>query len=350
MHGGDVASMDIVRGETPISVRAALIEAPRENDQYVQTIYGAVSVDGALRRTLLTIPRAARGRVPAMLIVGGIGCYSIDDAAASNDPYMRLAFDLGRRGIAVMRVEKSGVGDSQGPACATVDFETELAGYNAAFAALRRDPRIDPARTFVFGHSIGAAGAPLLAAGHPNAGVIVAQGFGRPWVEYEMINTRRQLELSGNAPADVDAAMMVKAQCLHRLLVMSEPPEQVIADAPDCANLQVFPASQAYMHHLTTLNMAEIWAGLTSPALLIYGTSDFVTDEADHRRLTEIVNANHPGAATLIVLPGMDHYLAATESMASSLARVAAGNSLADYDPRFSATVADWICARARCG
>ena len=79
-------------------------------------------------------------------VKGGIGCTSIDVATDPQDPYLRLAHDLGRRGVVVMRLEKSGVGDSQGPSCATTDFAAETRSDVAAFDALRQDPDVDPWR------------------------------------------------------------------------------------------------------------------------------------------------------------------------------------------------------------
>ncbi|HEY6236707.1 MAG TPA: hypothetical protein VIW69_16530 [Candidatus Elarobacter sp.] len=58
--------------------------------------------------------------------------------------------------------------------------------------------------------------------------------------------------------------------------------------------------------------------------LAIYGDADFVTDEADHRRIADIVNGVHPGNAKLDVIPGIDRYLV-------------------------SAAVATWLCERERC-
>ncbi|MBY0566209.1 MAG: alpha/beta fold hydrolase [Hyphomonadaceae bacterium] len=347
---GRATPFAIVRDGAPTALDVTLIEAPRENVAGLQTSYGAVEVAGALRRTLVTAPAGrANLRRPAVLIVQGIGCYSIDDSTPVSMMYARLAHDLARAGIVVMRVDKSGMGDSQGPACNTVDFDMELAGYAAALQALRADRRVDPDQIFVFGHSIGAIGAPRLAAAQPVAGVIAAQGAGVTWMEYSLINIRRQLELGGASPAEVDAALIVTASCSNRILLNGEPVQQVIAQTPDCANLVPMPMSQAYMRQLTDINMAGIWGAFRAPTLLIYGESDYVTNRADHERLAAIVNAGNPGAAEVVLLPGVDHYLAEAETQAASMQRLASGNQFGTYAPQFSAAVSSWICARASC-
>ena len=345
---GRAIPLTITRGGSAQTLNVTLTLAPMENDPQIETIYGAVTVDNSLRRTLLTVPRGARGRHPAMLIVGGIGCYSVDNTDP-RDPYRRLAYDLGRHGIVVMRLEKSGIGDSQGAPCSTVDFHAETRSYEAATAALRDDPHVDPARVFLFGHSIGTIEAPDIAARQSVAGIIAAQGFGRTWVEYEMINTRRQLELVGNTPTDVDAAMRLKAACMNRALIQSEPMEHILAETPDCRDVVLLPASQAYMHQLTEINVAQVWTAFNAPALVIYGTSDFITDEPDHRRLVDLVNGARPGNAQLVLLPGMDHFLAHAATQAESFQREHSGNAFGEYYADFSTTTGGWICARARC-
>src|SRR5262249_15084774 len=144
-----------------------------------------------------------------------------------------------------------------------------------------------------------------------------AQGLGRTWIEYELINTRRQIELGGTSAGDTDAAMIAKAECLSRALLAQEPVQQLFEARPECRDLVSLPASQAYMAQLTQRNVGADWSNLSAPALIIYGNSDFVSDEADHRRLADIVNAAHPGNATLAIIEDMDHYLVRTDSQAS---------------------------------
>jgi alpha-beta hydrolase superfamily lysophospholipase len=68
------------------------------------------------------------------------------------------------------------------------------------------------------------------------------------------------------------------------------------------------------MQEVAAINIAELWTHVGVPVLGIYGTGDFVTAEDDHRRIVAIVNANHPGTATLHTIDGMDHHLGAAGS------------------------------------
>ena len=54
-----------------------------------------------------------------------------------------------------MRVEKSSMGDSEGPPCSNVDMEAERRGYVAGLKALKDYPFVDPNNIFLMGISIG---------------------------------------------------------------------------------------------------------------------------------------------------------------------------------------------------
>jgi pimeloyl-ACP methyl ester carboxylesterase len=345
---GRSVTLGVLRAGAPSTLTVVLAEAAKEQDPLVDTRYDAVRVDGSLRRTLVTLPHGVKGKHPAVLFAGGIGCYSVDVATNPQDAYLRLAHDLSRRGFVTLRLEKSGIGDSAGPPCATVDYLAEAASYTVAFDALAHDPAVDANRIYVFGHSIGTIVAPRLALERRTAGIIAADGVARGWIEYELINTRRQLELGGDTPADVDRAMLGKLRCIDRLLLQKQDEATIEHDEPDCAQHNIYPAPAAYFQELATLDMAEPWTRIAVPVLAIYGSGDFITDEADHRRLVAIVNGVHPGTARLEVIPGMDHYLTPAGSQRASYDRVAARGP-APYDERFSATITAWLCEREHC-
>jgi hypothetical protein len=342
------ATLAIDRGGTPMTITAMLKAPPDEHDPGIDTVYGALSFQGTLRRTLVTLPHGSAGRHPAALLIGGIGCFSVDVAGNPNDPYMNLTHDLTRKGFVTMRLEKSGVGDSQGPPCESVDFVTESASYEAALQALAANPAVDPLKIYLIGHSIGTIIAPRLAERHPVAGLIVADGVGRDWYEYELLNSRGQWALSGLGPGEVDAMMLRTERCKYRILIARESEAQILAEEPDCKGAIAYPVTAAYMQQVAVLNIAELWTKLAVPVLIIYGTGDFITLEEDHRRIFAIVSAAHPGNATLRLIDGMDHYLTPAGSQQASYDRVNAGKP-APYDRRFSETISAWLCTRERC-
>ena len=87
-----------------------------------------------------------------------------------------LVHAIGSQGFVTMRVEKSGVGDSQGPPCDSIGFEEELAGYQAGLKFLRAHPSVDTQRVFLIGISLGGLFAPLLSRGNESGRVSSVYG------------------------------------------------------------------------------------------------------------------------------------------------------------------------------
>jgi pimeloyl-ACP methyl ester carboxylesterase len=110
----------------------------------------------------LTVPPTP-GRHPVVLLITGTGRQDRDETIDGHKPFAILADALTRRGIAVLRVDDRGEGQSQGPfgGATTQDFVGDVA---AGVAWLRSQPEIDPDRIGLLGHSEGGLIAPLVAA------------------------------------------------------------------------------------------------------------------------------------------------------------------------------------------
>jgi len=342
-------SLSILRTDKPERLMVHLIPVPMESDPKVETVYSAIEVAGSLRRTLITRPKAAMGRLPAVLLIGGIGCYSIDNPSDLNDPYRFLSHDLSRAGLIVMRIEKSGIGDSQGSPCFNTDFHSESEMYDAGLSALFTTPQVDPSRVFLFGHSIGTLIAPRLATKNSVAGVIVAEAVGINWFEYELANRRRQSVIGGDSPTQADELLRSKEVCMHRLLVERQSEASIESSMPDCKKRNSYPVDAPYMQQVAALNVAEPWAMLDVPVLAVYGTADFVTAEAEHQRIVDIVNATHPNAATLTLIQGMDHHLEIMGTPAQAYVQRVIQHKDGPYANDLSVEIIKWLCMHPTC-
>jgi alpha-beta hydrolase superfamily lysophospholipase len=348
LKAGERVSVDVMRSGAQLRLSLVPAQAQNENDPGVVTQYREIQVDDSLRRTLVTVPPGLSSPAPGVLLIGGIGCYSVDVATNPQDAYMHLTHDLTRAGFVTMRVEKSGVGDSQGPPCRNVDFDAEMRGYASALAALAHDPRVNPARIYLIGHSIGTVIAPILAlAGHV-AGLIVVEAVGRDWPEYEIRNLRRDLTLDGDAAPATDRALIEKAQCMQRLLFQYESEEAIERNMPSCrVHNGIYPAPAAYMQQVAHRNIIEPWAKLDLPVLAVYGTSDFETELADHQRIVDVANGAHAGSATLVVITGMSHDLGHAATQKDALRDDNRG-IIEQYDTEVSAAILAWLRSQNR--
>ena len=133
---------------------------------------------------LLTLPDDTAKPVPAVVFVHGSGASNMDEKVGKLTPFKDLAHGLARHGIASVRYDKRTkahgfkllMDKSQD---VTVKIET-IDDAILATQLLKKDPRIDPERVFIIGHSMGGMLAPRIdAEGGNYAGLIIMAGSPR---------------------------------------------------------------------------------------------------------------------------------------------------------------------------
>ncbi|MGD9571919.1 MAG: alpha/beta hydrolase family protein [Thermoleophilia bacterium] len=136
---------------------------------------GGVTLAGTL-----TLPAGA-GPHPAAVLVSGFGPSRRDGSfEGTGGPYADLAAALARRGVAVLRYDKRGLGESGGPALSWLDARPLVRDAVAAVRALIGTPGVDRARVALIGHS---QGGDLALAAAPSTGatrVVTLSAPGRP--------------------------------------------------------------------------------------------------------------------------------------------------------------------------
>jgi pimeloyl-ACP methyl ester carboxylesterase len=109
----------------------------------------------------LTLPRGP-GPFPAAILLSGSGPQDRDESIVGHRPFLVLADHLTRKGIAVLRFDKRGIGKSSGD-YANATTEGFAADAEATLSYLKTRKEIDPKRTGFIGHSEGGLIAPLVA-------------------------------------------------------------------------------------------------------------------------------------------------------------------------------------------
>src|SRR5437016_3918575 len=113
-------------------------KTPRESYPNVDVIYDSVtSPDGKRLRTIITKPHDSTRKLPVIFVAGWLSCDSIEAPPDTKDATGLVFRGLAQLpGFCLFRIDKQGVGDSEG-VCAENDFASELAGLRAAFRALK---------------------------------------------------------------------------------------------------------------------------------------------------------------------------------------------------------------------
>jgi len=337
------------RAGKPLAKRGTLRARPLERTAAWETIAAEVTVAERRRRVLITRP-LRDGPHPMLLVIGGIGPYTMDGPMATI-PYAPIFRRFADAGWVTVRVDKPGQGDSEGGDISELVFDDELAGYREALTLMLRAPYVDTSRVVVFGHSMGGSHSAVLANEFPQIkGVAASATIGSTFIEYWFATLRRQLALSKVPAGEGDRIIRAMSQLMPLVMEGGQAPRDVVRTRPDLAeaSLIAFGAdgnalsgmSVPFWRQLNAHAMGRYWSRTNAKVLALAGESDFVATREDLVRIAEIVNAAHPGNGRFVLLPATDHFLQRRATYAESFA--AMGKAPGEFNHAIVDTLVAW--------
>ncbi|MGZ8378902.1 MAG: alpha/beta hydrolase family protein [Gemmatirosa sp.] len=274
----------------------------------------------------LTRPVGVAARVPVVVTISGSGPQDRDGQIVGIPdyrPFRAIADTLGRRGIAVLRLDERGVGASTGAfgTATSRDFADDV---RAALAWLRTRPDVDPTRLALLGHSEGAMIAPMVAAEDPAlAGLVLLAGPGIPGRRILDYQSRLGvLRLVGVPPARRDSMLAVVGRAVDSALTQS-----------------------AWLRWFAAHDPQPVARQVRAPTLILHGTTDrqVTPDQADS--LAVAMRAGGNRAVTRRLLPAVNHLFLADPS-----GDPAGYVALADkrLPPAVLGLIVEWLAATLR--
>lgn len=352
LPAGKPLTISLMRDGKPLELQTTLLERLRDpgNANY-EVIYSHVVSNGKRMRTIITKPRQP-GKHPGFMFIQGFSPVSYDftlegstgDVATLDGP---LLFDFANSGFVTLRVEKPGVGDSEGGPFAELDYTTELDIYRQALRQLKETSGVDTENVFIFGHSMGGAFGPMIAVENPVRGLAVYGVAARTWFEYLLDTLRYQGLVAGDSFVNADEKVRQGARLMALVFLENRSVDDVKKSHPELAPLAdaLFPGgmfngkSLDFWRQLGQTNFADYWARCNAHVLAVRGASDFVTYDVDHKLIADIVNKAHPGWGKSVVLPNSDHLFHNFATEPESLRNFQKGK----FNPAFAALMKDWI-------
>ena len=311
----------------------------------------------------LTVP-PGEGPFLAVLLISGSGAQDRDETLLGHKPFLVLADDLTRRGVAVLRVDDRGVGGSSGKTIESTseDFAGDvLAGV--AFLKGRRE--VDPRRIGLIGHSEGGIIAPMVAARSADvAFIVLLAGTGLPGDEILALQrtlilkangmkdeqVRRLNEGAGRLVAAAKAATDPKAATEMLRTVAKEflagLPQEERAGLGDLGALEGQAALLAspWFRFFLAYDPRPTLAKVRCPVLALNGEKDLQVPPKENlaaiaRTLREAGNDR----VTIRELPGLNHlFQACTSGAPSEYARIEE-----TFAPAALRIIGDWILDQA---
>jgi pimeloyl-ACP methyl ester carboxylesterase len=330
----------LLRGKKKISGKSVFKPFPEEKYADLDVIYSEVSTVNGLQRLIISKPKGTL-KLPVVVFIGGIGCYSLDNAWDTTKSESQLLSLIGRAGFMCVRVEKPGMGDNANHCnkCAEVSFDDEMQGYGVAINAIKNRNDVDSNRVFIIGHSMGGVMAPLLAQQTNIKGIICYGTIGSTFLDY-LNKTRRTIgEAYGWKPDETDDYVRDYCECAGYYFVEKMTTAEAAKKKPDCKDyLSIFDyRSRDYNNQMYAVNIPAAWKPFKGNALFLWGESDYISSRDDHQILSDAVNQFHSGHAEFGIIKNASHGM----QMASSFAE--ARTNPGAYNPAVGNAMLTWL-------
>jgi dipeptidyl aminopeptidase/acylaminoacyl peptidase len=276
----------------------------------------------------LTLPKGASLKQPvsAIVTVTGSGPQDRDENIGLQGfrPFRQLADALGRRGIAVLRMDDRGTGSSGGTfkGSTSADFAEDI---RAGLAYLRTRPEIRADRLGVMGHSEGALIAPMVAEKEPTLRAIVL--------------------LAGIAqPGRTALHFQLKNMIEHNTKLTPEMRDSQIAEIPK--RIDAMMAADPWMKFFLTYDPAPTMRRVKTPVLILTGARDQQAVPAEVALQEAAFKEGGNKDVTARVLPDLNHlFVQDTDGFPGNYSKLPPPVMMRDDVVE---TIVDWLTKRLR--
>lgn len=285
-----------VGGVKPVASTKSAASGCVDQDVALERAHG-VRLSGTLT---LPAPGMNRGaRHPAVVLISGSGPQDRDGNTPQSCPtfiFRRIAQRLAEKGIAVLRYDNWGAGESTGNLESAGLFD--LAGDARAMVAfLKRHPSIDRARIGVVGYSEGAYIASMLAGEDPQiAACVIMAGASKTMDEVMM----EQIECQATCRELDEASRSFAAGLLPAAV-------QFVQDARDGKESSAAPGNLKWLREHMQIDPVAQLCAVRAPILIVQGEKDLKVKQYHAHVLAEAARKAGNRSVTLVCLPNTTH-------------------------------------------
>ena len=293
----------------------------KEEEVSFQNASGTATLAGTL-----TMPQGT-GPFPAVLLVAGSGPQNRDEFLAGHRPFLVLADALVRKGIAVLRYDKRGIGKSTGDfsSATTEDFAGDA---EAALGFLKGRKEILREKVGVLGHSEGGLIAPLLAGKGGAAWIVLLATPAQTGEETMLAQSRAIAEAAGMPIAQVAQSLDVdrKAYAMVReerdAAVLEKKLDAMVISSgmaegsmPASVQAQIHMLSSPWFRHFLDYDPLPPLNKVKCPALVLNGSKDLQVSAAENLPLIQkALEKAGDKEVTVKEMPDLNHLLQHAES------------------------------------
>ncbi len=274
----------------------------------------------------LTLPEGD-GPFPAVILITGSGPQNRDEELFGHKPFLVIADYLTRHGMAVLRYDDRGVGESTGnfASSTSADFASDAA---AAFTFLKAKAGIDLNRIGLLGHSEGGRVAPMVASGQESVAFLVL--LAAPGISIDslmMVQSRMIGAASGLSVDQLDDAAKVNRQVYDVVIAEEDGWEQKLHEllspvfdaqvtigamtreqASAAVIQQQVQLTSPWMRYFLKFEPAAYLSRVTCPVLALNGGNDLqVASNENLAGITATLLSSGNSRVVAKELPGLNH-------------------------------------------
>ena len=275
----------------------------------------------------LTLPKG-KGPFPAVVLVTGSGAQNRNEEILNHKPFLVLSDYLTRNGIAVLRYDDRGVGQSGGKfeGSTTSDFAYDA---QAAYNFLSKTKKINRKRIGIIGHSEGAMVAPMVAASDSTVKFIVLlAGPGIPIDQLMLKQTEVTSRFAGISEEEIAISLELNRKFYDILLneqnddkakekieqivrehqnsMPSEISKQISDELPQLTKTMLSP----WFRYFINFNPEHFLRQINCPVLAINGSKDCQVSAIENldgiRKSVKVTNNKN---VYTYIMPGLNHLM-----------------------------------------
>lgn len=347
---GDTVPLTVLREGKEVKVDLVLKPRPGETWDDCELMYETAGEAGKLIRVLITKPKTGEGKRPAVVMVMGPSRQQSEFSFPGPHPFKSLISELSKAGYVTVRVDRPGVGDSEGK-FDDLTPAIESAAIQSALKQLTSYDFIDAKNIFIFSHSMGSSAIPAAVKGVPVRGVITYAAITRPWPESVTDTLERQWKLELISDDQIKTRTESWKGFVEKFVDKNQSPADILKDNPQLREVlgdsleggSVLGMSTNYARESAKAKPTATWSDVKVPVLAIWGEADFVANRKDSEMIAEMVNKAAPGKGKFVAQPKTDHQLGKAEDQEEAFL---AGNS--PFQPTIIETLTKWMTEQSK--
>ena len=278
----------------------------------------------------LSLPKNAKGKVPAVILIAGSGPNDRDETIGPNKPLKEIARALSNSGFAVLRYDKRTF-TYKPPKLDAINITLKEEVCDDALEGikfLKNQSEINPKKVFVLGHSLGAVCAPLIVLQDKDlAGIIMLAASARPADSLIFEQLEFQSEVSGTSRDEETKKQMEELRNGFQQIRSKTFPQDKM----------LFFASGKYWYFWLNYSPADTIKKISCPILVLQGEKDCQVSMKDFAIWKEVLKGRQN--ATLESFPNLNHLFMYVEDKSTGEEYQRAGH----LDQTALQAIIDWV-------